>query len=727
MHGTEIALEPAMRTDTALASSRTRKGLPQGALRVGLLGCGRVAEYHAGFLKPLKNATLVGVADTNSTAAHAFAEHHGVPNVYSSLEELLNATPIDALHVLTPPFSHYECARQALDRGIHVLVEKPMALSSAQVTDLYERAAKNGLYLCPDYPQLFHPKMEKVMNLIQSGQLGRVAHVESHLTLRLDIPELRDAVGLPWSFRLPGGLLHNYITHPLYLVLALAGQPKSVNICARSFGSLPQELADDLVVNIDGADCTASVHLSFLPQPAVYDVRIYCEGGTVSVDFETQTMVVSTPGSLPRSLQRAASPIALGWRYSRESIANIVDFLRGRLVPYAGLQVLISRFYDSITNGGPAPISPELAVSVSEVEDAIVQHHAKWHLDLTPRPSRLSSSASKGKVLLTGAAGYVGFRVAKKLLADGYYVRALVRPTNHVARLEQLGAEVVFGDIRSRDDVAAAAEGMDAVVHLAAALRGRREVILQTCVEGTRNVAEAATRHNIKRVVYLSSMAVYDFLKARKQISDDTPLESAPEFRSAYAWAKRLAEDVALSHLGDNGPSWTVLRPSYVIGGDRNLLAALGPKIGPLVICLGGPGKRLRLIHVDDLSAAIARVLENEATRGKVFNISDLMPVSSRKYWKAVRKVSGGKVRMIYVPYVFARTGALALNTLSRLKGKGPRIHTRQLRYLFNDSIPISDSLCSQTGWQPRKNLVGDLVSEQLSRQSTARQAGGAV
>ena len=106
----------------------TPNGTSNGGLRVGIVGCGKVAEHHARFVKGLSNAQLVGVADVNEEAARLFAEKNGIATVKGSLLSLLDSVELDVVHVTTPPPYHYECAKTALDCGKHVLVEKPWPL-----------------------------------------------------------------------------------------------------------------------------------------------------------------------------------------------------------------------------------------------------------------------------------------------------------------------------------------------------------------------------------------------------------------------------------------------------------------------------------------------------------------------------------------------------------------------------------------------------------------------
>lgn len=211
----------------------------QSILRIGIVGCGRVAEHHMRFIMNTGAAKVAGLADVDKEKARRLGESYGVRNISDSLEGLLNSTTLDVLHILTPPAHHYDQTQTAINRGIHVLIEKPVTLYAHEAEDLYARAAARGILLCPDLLQLFHPTFQQAQSIVNSGQLGRLVHVESHLSENLDSSELREGVGLHWSYKLPGSVLHNYITHPLYLAMYWTGMLKRVIVSARSYGTLP--------------------------------------------------------------------------------------------------------------------------------------------------------------------------------------------------------------------------------------------------------------------------------------------------------------------------------------------------------------------------------------------------------------------------------------------------------------------------------------------------------
>src|SRR5439155_5393833 len=135
-----------------------------------------------------------------------------------------------------------------------------------------------------------------------------------------DMPELRESEGLHWSYQLPGGILHNYITHPLYLALYFAGRPTHIGVSGATFGSLPQELTDQLSIQVKGDKCTVSVLVSLGMRQTLNDVCIMCQKGTVTVNFDAESLIVTGQNLLPRTVNRAYSNIDLIRQLSSQTI-----------------------------------------------------------------------------------------------------------------------------------------------------------------------------------------------------------------------------------------------------------------------------------------------------------------------------------------------------------------------------------------------------------------------
>ena len=385
-------------------------------LKVGIVGCGRIAAHHLRFIDRTEGVRVVALSDPILPNAQRLAQEYAVEKTYASHIEMLDRHTFDVIHILTPPEFHYEQAVDAIDHGVHVLLEKPCTIRPHEFEDLYRRADEKGLALCPDFIHLFNPVFLQAAAVIDAGELGKVIHIESHLSVDLDTPDLQESITLPWRFRLPGGILHDNITHPLYMILRWLGEPAKVSISCLSHGRLPQGLTDHLNVTLEGKESTANLLVSAVIRPEPYYLHIFCERGHVIVNFDTSTVLIVRDSILPRFLRRATANFVDSFQLFRSGLRNAVRFARGRLLPYQGLEILIPRFYNAIRNREQVPIPKELALAVARMEAEIFSGAGKFHLAVKHHPSSQKAITRAEKILVTGATGYLGSVVVRHLV-----------------------------------------------------------------------------------------------------------------------------------------------------------------------------------------------------------------------------------------------------------------------------------------------------------------------
>jgi len=209
-------------------------------------------------------------------------------------------------------------------------------------------------------------------------------------------------------------------------------------------------------------------------------------------------------------------------------------------------------------------------------------------------------------ILITGASGFVGAAVVRQLLQAGHEVRALVRPTSSRTNLARLPVEVARGDLRDASSLRRAMTGIRFVLHVAADYRlwaRHPQEIVETNVEGTRALMEAALRAGVERVVYTSSVAT---LKARPDgaPSDETfPLDPNAAV-GAYKYSKVVAERLVASMVAEHKLPAVIVNPSTPIGPrdvrptptGRIIVEAAAGRM-PAYVDTG-----LNLVHVDDVA-----------------------------------------------------------------------------------------------------------------------------
>jgi len=192
-------------------------------LRVGLVGFGMGARvFHAPLISSVDGLELAAVVERHTDQAKQ--RYPGI-TTYRTLEELLADASIDLVVVATPSGTHFEVARQVLDAGKHVVVDKPVSVRSDQIRELIELAAAQGRLLIPFHNRRWDGDFLTVQKLLNEHQLGRIVSIES----RFDRWN-PGATRRPWKDdpEQGGGVLLDLGTHLVDQALALCGKPLAV-------------------------------------------------------------------------------------------------------------------------------------------------------------------------------------------------------------------------------------------------------------------------------------------------------------------------------------------------------------------------------------------------------------------------------------------------------------------------------------------------------------------
>ena len=144
-------------------------------LRVGILGCGSYAHRHANLLALPDEATLVAFCDRNEWKARAYADQYtgGAAGVFTDHVTMLDCADLDVLVVAVPPYGHTDEVEQAAARGVHLLIEKPIALTSEQGWRMVEAAEQAGIKTQVGFMFRFGAAVEQMKALLDSGEAGR--------------------------------------------------------------------------------------------------------------------------------------------------------------------------------------------------------------------------------------------------------------------------------------------------------------------------------------------------------------------------------------------------------------------------------------------------------------------------------------------------------------------------------------------------------------------------
>jgi len=179
--------------------------------RVGLVGAGYISEWHVSALRRIQGIEICAICDSNPTKAGLLAKKLGSLKAYTSVEQMIASEKLDVVHVLVPPDHHGKVARIALKAGVHVLLEKPMAIHEADCQELISLAKRNKVRLGVSHNYLSFPIYEKLKQDMVSGKLGRIDQII--ITWNMELPALSRGPYSSWMFKSPGNIILDTGSH----------------------------------------------------------------------------------------------------------------------------------------------------------------------------------------------------------------------------------------------------------------------------------------------------------------------------------------------------------------------------------------------------------------------------------------------------------------------------------------------------------------------------------
>jgi nucleoside-diphosphate-sugar epimerase len=270
------------------------------------------------------------------------------------------------------------------------------------------------------------------------------------------------------------------------------------------------------------------------------------------------------------------------------------------------------------------------------------------------------------RALVTGAGGFLGTWLVRRLRDDGHAVRALVRAGADAGTLAGLGAEVIRGDVLDPSSLPAAVRGVDVVFHLAGIRRApRREDFLRVNAEGTRTLLEACAAHapGLARFVLAGSLAAAG--PSREPRREEEPLGP----REWYGESKAEAERIALG-FADRLPV-TVARPPRITGpGDRENLLFFRIAARGIHLAFGTGDCPLSWIDVEDCARGFALLAERPGAVGEAFFLASPEPTSIAGLQREVASALGVATRRVVVPAAVLRGIGSMADVVSRVTGR---------------------------------------------------------
>jgi D-xylose 1-dehydrogenase (NADP+, D-xylono-1,5-lactone-forming) len=326
-------------------------------LRWGVMSTANIAQIALiPAIQQSKFGVLEVLASRDIEKAESVARSFGIRRAVGSYEELLGDSDIDAVYIPLPNSLHAEWTIRAAEAGKAVLCEKPLGLSSEEVKLQIKACAKHGVSLMEAFMYRFHPQTRRVEELIASGVIGQVRHVDAHLSV--NIMRTLDASNIRYRDAFGGGSLLDMGCY-------------TVNVSRMVFGAEPERVVGRMHVDPTlGVDTSAAGILEFAEGMATISCSFTADGQ----GFYT---VVGTDGAI--EVPRGIIP-GLGTR-AAEGLIVIVDADGNRreesFEPVNQYSKMVDAFAEALLNKRPVPLPPEDALNNIKVLEALSRSSAK--------------------------------------------------------------------------------------------------------------------------------------------------------------------------------------------------------------------------------------------------------------------------------------------------------------------------------------------------------------
>lgn len=673
------------------------------------------------------HAKVVGIVDADLSRAQALCERWKTGRPLSAADDLFQEG-VDVVHVLTPPSSHATLTVAALEHGCHAYVEKPLAISAEDCDRIAAAAKDSGKSVCVGHSFLRDPTLARALKLVESGAIGQPLAVQ--YTRFTKYPKY--AGGRPPEMYREGGYpFRDMGVHGLYIIESILGQVVDASPTVTSTGSDASLHCDEWTVALNCERGQATVHLSWNIRPQQHVITIEGTQGVLRADLYSMYVSQRRSRRIPEHAVRIVNSLSDAAQMASGTLIGVAGFALGRVRQYHGLQNLVEEFYQTLREGRTAPVVPEQARSVVFWTESLAREGDRQKRDYLaascPQPT--------AKTLVTGATGLIGRRLVDRLLETQRPIRLLVRRMPKERELaDNPLVEILLGDLGDPDVVDRAVAGTTTIYHLGAALRGTTEEFDRGTIVGTRNIVESALRHNVEKLVYVSSLSVLHALAGddKSIITEEWPLEPSAKLRGDYSRTKLEAERIVCDAVREKNLRAILLRPAEVLddGGPR-LTAGLALRLGKRLCVLGDGQACVPLVYVGDVVDALLLAESSPVHDGSIFHLVDPAEKTQNELLDCYLRASHQNPKIMHLPRwivgMMGRAGdVLTALTRRRMPVTSYRLNSALARRRFN-----CDRAAKVLHWTPRvgveRVLQNRLAPADLGRdERNACQSNGA-
>lgn len=350
-------------------------------LKIGIIGCGKIADQHAEQIQRIPGCEIVGVCDSEELMAKQMYERFPMRHWFNDVAKLLEISRPDVVHITTPPHSHFALGKLCLEAGSNVYIEKPFTVNTAEAEELIDISKEKKLKLTVGHNAQFTHAAIRMRELIGQGFLGNPpVHMESYYCYNFTDQSYAKALlgdKQHWVRKLPGKLLHNIISHGISKIAEFF-PGDSPDVLVHGFTSPllrsinEPDIVDEVRVIIsDKSGTTAYFTFSSQISPPLRQFRIYGRENSLVIDDDHQTLIRVNGTQYKSYLNQFVPPYYYAKQYMVNLRINMMKFLRADFHNDAGMKHLIESFYRSVRDNAPLPIPYREILLTSRIMDAI--------------------------------------------------------------------------------------------------------------------------------------------------------------------------------------------------------------------------------------------------------------------------------------------------------------------------------------------------------------------
>lgn len=314
------------------------------------------------------------------------------------------------------------------------------------------------------------------------------------------------------------------------------------------------------------------------------------------------------------------------------------------------------------------------------------------------------------KTLLTGANGFVGSHILRKLLAQGVDTSILIRETSDTSLIDDIinNARVLIGSLDDLDSLENAVRNAECIIHCAGKTKAARPKELYSANrEGTARLLDAvsAKSRRLKHFILISSLAV----SGPGTVESPAREDARPLPKSHYGKSKRMAENQVIRRCP---APWTILRPGPVYGaGDKDFLLTFKPLTRRIMPLIDGGRMRISLIYAPDAARGVLECIGRGETFGKTYHLGSHESITTARLLRTASKILGVKPRELRIPSAMLYPFCMITDALARRTGKVMALNMDKLHELRSPGWVCSvDRLASDIGFTADTPLADGLA-----------------